>query len=95
MLSRRTMLLAPLASIGRHAGSAPPSPPRRRRRSWEEDVVSHSTRTRPPAAGYRRSLEGWARAGIKNVEITAQLLDEFLKTDSARSREAEFSLTSG
>ena len=33
-------------------------------------------------AGYRKSLEGWARAGIKNVEITAQLLDEFLKTDS-------------
>src|SRR5439155_19662840 len=33
-------------------------------------------------AGYRKSLEGWARAGIKNVEITAQLLDDFLKTDS-------------
>jgi len=34
------------------------------------------------AAGYRKSLEGWARAGIKNVEITAPLLDDFLKTDS-------------
>jgi sugar phosphate isomerase/epimerase len=33
-------------------------------------------------AGYRKSLEGWARAGIKNVEITAQLLDDFLKGDS-------------
>src|SRR5438128_956318 len=33
-------------------------------------------------AGYRTSLEGWARAGVKNVEITAQLLDDFLKTDS-------------
>jgi 2-keto-myo-inositol isomerase len=33
-------------------------------------------------AGYRKSLEGWARAGIKNVEITNTLLDEFLKTDS-------------
>jgi sugar phosphate isomerase/epimerase len=33
-------------------------------------------------AGYRKSLEGWARAGIKNVEITAQLLDDFLKNDS-------------
>ena len=33
-------------------------------------------------AGYRRSLEGWARAGIKNVEITNTLLDEFLKTDT-------------
>jgi hypothetical protein len=38
------------------------------------------------AAGYRRSLEGWARAGITNVEITVQLLDEFLKTDSLGSR---------
>jgi len=34
------------------------------------------------AAGYRRSLEGWSRAGIKQVEITAALVDEFLKTDS-------------
>jgi len=34
------------------------------------------------AAGYRRSLEGWARAGIKNVELTNNLLDEFLKSDS-------------
>jgi sugar phosphate isomerase/epimerase len=34
------------------------------------------------SAGYRKSLEGWARAGIKNVEITAQLLDDFLKADS-------------
>jgi sugar phosphate isomerase/epimerase len=33
-------------------------------------------------AGYRKSLEGWARAGIKNVEITNVLLDEFLKTES-------------
>jgi 2-keto-myo-inositol isomerase len=33
-------------------------------------------------AGYRRSLEGWAKAGIRNVELTAPLLDEFLKTDT-------------
>ena len=33
-------------------------------------------------AGYRQSLEGWAKAGIRNVEITAALLDAFLKTDS-------------
>jgi 2-keto-myo-inositol isomerase len=36
-------------------------------------------------AGYRKSLEGWARAGIKDVEITNTLLDEFLKTDSLAS----------
>ena len=32
--------------------------------------------------GYRKSLEGWSRAGIKYVELTNTLLDEFLKTDS-------------
>ena len=34
------------------------------------------------AAGYRKSLEGWAKAGIKNVELSDTMLDEFLKTDS-------------
>jgi sugar phosphate isomerase/epimerase len=33
-------------------------------------------------AGYRPSLEGWSRAGIKNVELTNAPLDGFLKTDS-------------
>jgi 2-keto-myo-inositol isomerase len=33
-------------------------------------------------SGYRKSLEGWARAGIRNVELTAALLDEFLRSDS-------------
>jgi hypothetical protein len=34
------------------------------------------------AAGYRKSLEGWAKAGIRFVEITDVMLDEFLKTDT-------------
>jgi len=34
------------------------------------------------AAGYRKSLEGWAKAGIKNVELTDVMLEEFLKTDT-------------
>jgi len=33
-------------------------------------------------AGYRKILEGWAKAGIKYVEITDRVLDDFLKTDS-------------
>ena len=33
-------------------------------------------------AGYRASLEGWSRAGIRYVELTSTCLDEFLKTDS-------------
>src|SRR5580692_4810249 len=36
-------------------------------------------------AGYRKSLEGWARAGIKQVELVSSMLDEFLKTDSLAS----------
>ena len=69
MLSRRTALLAPLAQVvtGAHAASG-------------KMVLSlHQNTSR--AAGYRKSLEGWAKAGIKNVELTDVMLDEFLKTD--------------
>jgi len=31
-------------------------------------------------AGYRKAMEGWARAGIRHVEPAAGALDEFLKT---------------
>jgi 2-keto-myo-inositol isomerase len=37
------------------------------------------------AAGFRGSLEGWARAGITHVEITGDLLDGFLATESLAS----------
>ena len=33
-------------------------------------------------AGYRKSLEGWAKAGIRNAEPSAGLLDDYLKTDT-------------
>ncbi|MBN1237945.1 MAG: sugar phosphate isomerase/epimerase [Gammaproteobacteria bacterium] len=33
-------------------------------------------------AGYRGSLEGWARAGIRYAELTDTLLDEFLRSDT-------------
>jgi sugar phosphate isomerase/epimerase len=32
--------------------------------------------------GYRESIQGWARAGIGNVELAAPLVDEFLKRES-------------
>ncbi len=32
-------------------------------------------------AGYQKGLEGWAKAGIKYVEITDRVLDDFLKTN--------------
>ena len=34
------------------------------------------------AAGYRGSLEGWARAGIRYVELNDRVLDEFLENDT-------------
>jgi 2-keto-myo-inositol isomerase len=33
-------------------------------------------------AGYRKALEGWAKAGIKYAELNALFVDEFLKTDT-------------
>src|SRR5947207_8150494 len=73
MLSRRTILLAPLGTLAAPAARAIAA-------SAKMTLAIHQNTS--AAAGYRKSLEGWARAGIKNVEITAQLLDDFLKTDS-------------
>ena len=39
----------------------------------------HQTTT--AAAGYRKSLEGYARAGIKYVEIVPPLVDPYIKTE--------------
>lgn len=36
-------------------------------------------------AGYVKSLEGWAKAGITHVEPASNVLDEFLKTDTLAS----------
>jgi 2-keto-myo-inositol isomerase len=36
-------------------------------------------------AGYRPSLEGWAKAGIREVELTSGLLDDFLRSESMAS----------
>lgn len=71
MLSRRTVLLAPLAALAAGGESAA-----------QGKMVLAIHQNTSAGAGYRRSLEGWARAGITHVELTAALLDEFLKTDS-------------
>jgi 2-keto-myo-inositol isomerase len=39
----------------------------------------HQTTSRD--AGYKKMLEGWAKAGIRNVELTDAVLDGFLKTE--------------
>lgn len=43
-------------------------------------VSIHQTTSRN--AGYRKMLEGWSKAGIKDVELTDAVLDDFLKTES-------------
>src|SRR5580765_3629260 len=70
MLSRRAMLVTPVAMMVATRASA----------AGKMTLAIHQNTS--AAAGYRASLEGWARAGIKNVEITAAQVDNFLKTDS-------------
>jgi hypothetical protein len=36
-------------------------------------------------AEYRKSLEGWAKAGIRDVEPSGGLLDDYLRTDTLAS----------
>ncbi len=70
MLSRRHMLLTPALltlPIAQAAGA-------------KMTLAMHQNTS--ARAGFRASLEGWAKAGITQVEITNTLLDEFLKTDS-------------
>ena len=84
MLSRRTAVLAPLAAAVIPARAA----------GGKMSLSLHQNTSL--AAGYRKSLEGWSRAGIKNVEIADRLLDDFLKTDSlaaARSVVKDLGLT--
>ena len=66
------MLVAPVALAAASAASAVAA---------EKKMTLAIHQNTSNGAGYRKSLEGWARAGIKDVEITNVLLDEFLKTD--------------
>ena len=75
-ISRRGMLLTPVALAATSALLAA---------SGEKKMRLAMHQNTSNGAGYRKSLEGWARAGIKDVEITNVLLDEFLKTDSLAS----------
>src|ERR1700758_3473430 len=72
MISRRFMLLSTLAA-GTTAGTTFAA-------GGKMTLAMHQNTS--AGVGYRKSLEGWARAGIKNVEITSALLDDFLKTDT-------------
>jgi sugar phosphate isomerase/epimerase len=71
MISRRSVLLAaPVTWLAARVASA----------QGKMTLAMHQNTS--AGAGYRRSLEGWAKAGIRQVEITNTLLDEFLKTDT-------------
>ena len=71
MISRRHLLLSTLAA-GTTAGATIAA--------GRMTLAMHQNTS--AGSGYRKSLEGWARAGIKNVEITSALLDDFLKADT-------------
>lgn len=48
------------------------------------------------SAGFRKSLEGWSRAGIKYCELTSQAVDPFVNSDgaaAARSLMSDLGLT--
>jgi hypothetical protein len=74
MLTRRTAMLAPLGA------AAIPATPARAAAGGKMSLSLHQTTSL--GAGFRKSLEGWSKAGIKNVEINDLMLDEFLKTDT-------------
>ncbi|MEO8052947.1 MAG: sugar phosphate isomerase/epimerase [Acidobacteriota bacterium] len=71
MLSRRTAILASLAAA---------AVPAVRAAGGKMSLSLHQTTSL--GAGFRKGLEGWSRAGIKNVELSDRILDEFLKTDT-------------
>ena len=74
MLSRRSLLLTPLAATVARAAAAQSAPAGRML------LAMHQNTSR--AAGFRGSLEGWSRAGIQYVELGAPLLADFLQSDT-------------
>nr|ADI23205.1 sugar phosphate isomerases/epimerases [uncultured Gemmatimonadales bacterium HF0770_11C06] len=74
MLTRRSLLLAPFAVPLARASSAQSAA------SGKMLLSIHQNTSR--AAGYRGSLEGWAKAGIRYVELSDRLLEGFLENDT-------------
>jgi 2-keto-myo-inositol isomerase len=72
MLNRRVLLAVPIVGAVTHALHAQTAGSMR--------LAMHQTTS--GAAGYRGSLEGWARAGIRYAELTDSMLDGFLKNDT-------------
>jgi 2-keto-myo-inositol isomerase len=74
MLSRRELLVAPVALLASRPAFGQSAAGRRMRLCMHTNTSS--------GAGYRAALEGWAKAGIRNVELNASLIEAFLKTDT-------------
>jgi sugar phosphate isomerase/epimerase len=70
-ISRRATLLTPLLLLAPRDAAT---------RAGAMTLCMHTNTS--SGAGYRGALEGWAKAGIRFVEINAGLVDEFLKTDT-------------
>ena len=71
MVSRRALLLTPAALLAVRSIQAA---------GGKMTIALHQNTS--SRAGFKPSLEGWAKAGITQVEITSNLLDAFIKTDS-------------
>ena len=74
MVTRRTFLAASLAAP--LARALPTQSPR----AGQMVLSIHQNTSR--AAGFRGSLEGWARAGVRYVELNDGMLDGFLEGDT-------------
>jgi len=77
MFSRRNVLLAPLAGAVAGVVSSAISDASAATTSGKMTLCMHQQTSR--SAGFQKSLEGWSKAGIKNVELSDSLLDGFLK----------------
>ena len=82
MLTRRDILKAPAALIA-YGAFADAYAKARMTLAMHQNTSSR--------AGFRGSLEGWARAGITQVEITNALLDQFLATETLAAAKRVFS----
>lgn len=86
MLTRRTFVALPIAlAAARNVSGAA---------AGKMTLALHQNTS--AGAGFRGSLEGWAKAGITEVELNNTLLDGFLKTDTleaARKVVADLGLT--
>jgi sugar phosphate isomerase/epimerase len=84
-LSRRTIVfsaLAPFAVTAFAESQAKESQNRKKGKTMSGKMTLAMHQNTSAAAGFRKILEGWAKAGIKEVEIPTSQLDPFLKTES-------------